>query len=45
MNKMMIGWAAIAAGLVVAGCSKGFDPAGEIGLVSRDAADDDGRMG
>lgn len=36
MNKIMIGWAAIAAGLVVAGCSKGFDPAGEIGLVSRE---------
>lgn len=37
MNKMKcIGWAAVAAGLVVSGCSKGFDPAGEIGLVSRE---------
>ena len=35
MNKM-IGWAAIAAGMILAGCSKGFDPAGEIGLVSRE---------
>lgn len=35
MNKM-IGWAAIAAGVILAGCSKGFDPAGEIGLVSRE---------
>lgn len=36
MNKMMIGWAAVAAGVILAGCSKGFDPAGEIGLVSRE---------
>ena len=36
MNKMKIGWAAFAAGLVLSGCTKGFDPAGEIGLVSRE---------
>ena len=36
MKKTMIGCAAVAAGLLVGGCSKGFDPAGEIGLVSRE---------
>ena len=36
MKKTMIGWAAVAAGLLAVGCSKGFDPAGEIGLVSRE---------
>lgn len=36
MNTMKIGWAAIAAGLVLAGCSKGFDPSDEIALVSRE---------
>ena len=36
MKKTMIGCAAVAAGLLVRGCSKGFDPAGEIGLVSRE---------
>ena len=36
MKKTMIGCAAVAAGLLVGGGSKGFDPAGEIGLVSRE---------
>lgn len=36
MNMKMIGWAALAAGLMVVGCSKGFDPKSEIALVSRE---------
>lgn len=36
MNTKLSGWAAIAAGLILAGCTKGFDPSDEIALVSRE---------
>lgn len=35
-RKMMQGLVAIAAAVVLAGCDRGFDPAAEIGLVSRE---------
>ena len=35
-RKMMQGLVAVAAAVVLAGCDRGFDPAAEIGLVSRE---------
>lgn len=36
MKRTYVGLVALAAGIALTGCSRGFDPSGEIGLVSRE---------
>ena len=38
-RKMMQGLEAVAAAVVLAGCDRGFDPAAEIGLGSREVVE------